>query len=65
MNEPKRIVGIEKIKCPICLKGLPVIEIDSGKTSGKMDIDYHCTECDIWVKVTDVTQEEKAEMFNW
>ncbi len=54
----------DKVKCPLCSEGFGTIEIDGFNDEGS-EVDYHCTKCNIWVKVNKVTQEEKAEMFNW
>lgn len=59
------MIDIKKLKCPLCSKGIPTIEVDSIVTKYPYGVDYHCTNCDIWVGVKDVTDEEKAEMFEW
>lgn len=61
----ENIIGSNKVKCPLCGNGLPTIEIDGGRTQLPMEVDYHCIDCEIWVSVKKVTDEEKLEMFNW
>ncbi len=48
---------IEKgnIKCPLCGKGMPTIEIDSYKID-QSKFSGHCTECSIWFDLSVVTK---------
>ena len=58
------MIDKKKIKCPLCSGGLGTFEIDGWKTD-MSHIDCHCTNCDIWFEMTEVTDEEKLEMFDW
>ena len=63
----RRYIKSNEIFCPLCKKGLGTIEIDSRTIPAKypQKIKGHCTKCDIWFSLQEVTDEEKTEMFNW
>ena len=65
--EMKAHIQSDTVFCPLCKEGLGTIEIDCRtiKNHYPQTIECHCTKCDIWFKIQEVTDEEKSEMFNW
>jgi len=63
----KYYINSKDIFCPLCKKGLGIIEINSRTVQNKypQKINCVCTKCDIWFDIQEVTDDEKVEMFNW
>ena len=63
----KSYIEANQLFCPLCKCGLGIIEIDCRTIKNKypQKIEAHCTKCNIWFKIQEVTDEEKAEMFSW